>query len=165
MAMALNMKASGSMIFSTAMVWRPGLTVPYTQVSIRTGGKMDVVSLSGQMGATSVGNSKIMISKALASITGQTDECSLETGRATKCMAMAYSRGQTTVCMRDPIEMIRKKDSGSLHGPTARSTKGSGKMGNSMGRGSTPLFPKDVATVYGRKDEEKRGLTSNHNSY
>jgi len=94
MLMELGMKAVGKRISNMEKESRDGQMVLFMKVCILMGRSTGEVDSSGAIILYLKENSKTIILKARALTDGMTVECTMETGKTTKCTVKEFSHGQ-----------------------------------------------------------------------
>jgi len=134
-----NIVAHGKMTSKMDRVPRPGPLELSTRECIRTGSNMEMESSDGLTTVNSMAISTLTTSKAKENTTGLMEELTKAPGTIIKCTEKACCVGKTERCIREITIWIRKKDMGCSHGQKERSTKGTGKIINSMAKDTTSL--------------------------
>ena len=124
--MAHNMKDIGLMINSTAKEKNIGLMELNTKETINTAKKTDLEISYGQINLLIAEILSIIIFTETEGTGGQMAENTVVIGSAIKCMAKAYSLGQTAESMKANTTMTKNKVTEFSHGRMAGNTTATG---------------------------------------
>ena len=120
----------------------------------------ELANLSGWTDQVTLASSRIATSVDMGNTNGAIVGVTLALGKTIRCTEKANSLGLMGASTLETTMKIKKKAKGCSHGKTAVAMRDSGRMEDSMGRGSLRIGRDRSSMGNGMKAEEFIGLTS-----